>query len=289
MENDRPGHLERRAGSGAAGFRRQKNPPVASHAGLLKSRFPLPVVGPLPHRTIPLTNPSATCSIAWANWRPLAKPGLVRFDMKHSYLLLALAGTVLFSGCDKQTRLNTEKISLLSQKLMLLQQNQTTQLATIKSQLTSLAPLLDKVNNYYFEKTHEDAIFFHTNTLFLTLTVGRQIEARLAAAETDRQAGQSLLYAYHTNQIHTMYLCNALLEEAMTAQETRLEDKLHNDTRQMIAALNTDLQQQIKQLTPDPAELARRQAMAADLAQIKRDLATITLRLSHTNPPAAQP
>ena len=209
--------------------------------------------------------------------------------MKHICLLLALAGTVILAGCDKQTRLNTEKISLLSQKLVLLQQNQAAQLATIQSQLSTLAPLLDKVNNYYFEKTHEDAIFFHTNTLYLLLTVDRKIESELQQAATERAAEHALAYEYHTNQIHTLYLCNALLEESLTAQETRMEDKLTAGTRQMIAALNTELLQQIKQLAPDPAELARRQAMAADLAQIKRDLTNIILRLGLTKPPTAQP
>ena len=209
--------------------------------------------------------------------------------MKHICLLLALAGTVILAGCDKQTRLNTEKISLLSQKLVLLQQNQAAQLATIQSQLSTLAPLLDKVNNYYFEKTHEDAIFFHTNTLYLLLTVDRKIESELQQAATERAAEHALAYEYHTNQIHTLYLCNALLEESLTAQETRMEDKLTAGTRQMIAALYTELLQQIKQLAPDPAELARRQAMAADLAQIKRDLTNIILRLGLTKPPTAQP
>ena len=105
--------------------------------------------------------------------------------MKHKYLLLSLVGAALLCGCDKQTKLNMEK-------MVLIQQNQSKQLATIQAQLTAVAPMLDKVNGYYFEKSHDDAFFFHTNTLYLTLTVGRKIESRLQVAETDREAEHAL-------------------------------------------------------------------------------------------------
>ena len=209
--------------------------------------------------------------------------------MKHQYLLVALAGTILLTGCDKQTRLNTEKITVLSQKLVLLQQNQAQQLTTIQAQLTSLAPLLDKVNGYYFEKSHDDAFFFHTNTLYLLLTVDRKIEAELQLADTEREAEHALAYDYHTNQIHTMYLCNALLEETLAGQASRIEDKVNAETRRALADTTADLARQIQSLAPDPAETARRQALAADVAKIRSDLDQIKLRLGITNLPVARP
>lgn len=199
--------------------------------------------------------------------------------------LLALVGAVLLCGCDKQTRLNTERIELLSRKLVLLQQNQSAQLAVIQSQLASLAPTLDRKNSSYFEKSHEDAFFFHTNTLFLLLTVDRKIESELQAADTERQAEHALAYAYHTNELHTMYLCVAQLEETLASQESRIEDKVNAQTRQV----GEDLLKQIQLQAPDEIEIARRTDMAADVAQLKRDLGQIKLRLGITNPSAAMP
>jgi hypothetical protein len=209
----------------------------------------------------------------------------IEYYMNNKCFSLALAGAVLLCGCDKQTRLNTEKIADLSQKMVQLQKNQATQLAVIQTQLTSLAPMLDKMNNYYFEKSHDDAFFFHTNTLYLLLTVDRKIESELQIADAERQTEHELAYSYHTNQLRTMYLCTAQLEETLANQESRVTDKVNAQTRQV----GTDLLKQIQLLVPDKAETDRRQAMAADVAQLKRDFEQIKLRLGITNPPAAQP
>lgn len=209
--------------------------------------------------------------------------------MKNKCFLLSLAGAVLLCGCDKQTKLNTEKIAGLSQKLVQLQQNQAVQLATIQTQLTSLAPMLDKMNNYYFEKSHDDAFFFHTNTLFLLLTVHRKIEADLQVADSERQAEQALAYSYHTNQLRTMYLSVAQIEDDLAGQENRITDKVNAETRRVGAVASADLLKAVQSLAPDAAEISRRKAMAADVAQLKRDLEQIKVRLGLTNPPAAQP
>jgi hypothetical protein len=203
--------------------------------------------------------------------------------MKKIYFMLTSA--VLLCGCDKQTKLNGEKIEVLSQKIAQLEQTQARQVAAIQTQLTALTPALDKINNSYFEKSHEDAFFFHTNTLYLLLTVDRKIEAQLQVAETERQADSSLAYYYHTNQTDTMYFCVAQIESVMAGQESRLADKFNTETK----VLGDTLTGQIKLLAPDEAELARRKAMAADLKQIQSDLAAIKARLLLTNPPTAQP
>jgi hypothetical protein len=47
---------------------------------------------------------------------------------------------------------------------------------------------------------------------------------------------------------------------------------------------------QIKLSAPDAAEIARLKEMAADMAQIKRDIEQIKAQLAQmTNPPAARP
>jgi len=209
--------------------------------------------------------------------------------MKHKFFLLLIAGSAFLCGCDQQTKLNTEKIAVLSQKLVLLQQSQSQQLATIQSQLTSLAPMLDKMNSYYFEKSHDDAFFFHTNTLYLLLTVDRKIESELQTAATEREAEQAVAYSYHTNQLRTMYLCVAQLEETLAGQEGRITDKVNAETRRVVADVGADVLQQVKLLAPDEVESARRKEMAADVAQIKRSLDEIKMRLAITNPPAARP
>lgn len=202
--------------------------------------------------------------------------------MKNKCFLFSLAVAVLVCGCDKQTQLNTAK-------LVQLQQKQSVQIAALQAQLTSLAPMLDKMNNYYFEKSHDDAFFFHTNTLFLLLTVHRKIEADLQVADAERQTEHQLAYSYHTNELRTMYLCVAQIEEDLAGQESRITDKVNEETRKMGAALAADWQKQIQLLTPDKAEATQRQAMAADIAQLKRDLEQIKLRLSSTNLPTVRP
>ena len=177
----------------------------------------------------------------------------------------------------------------LSQRIVQLEQIQSGQMALLHTQLISLAPELDKMNNSYFEKNRDDALFFHTNTLYLLLTIGKQIELQLQAADAESTAQNSLIYSYHTNQISTAYLCAAQIEDAMTAQESRIEDNINAETRRLSVALNDALLKQIKlSLTPDAAEIARRKEMETEVAQIQRDLDMIKARLAITNQPATR-
>src|SRR5271170_6131663 len=114
--------------------------------------------------------------------------------MQKICFLLSLAGAVLFCGCNKQAKINNQKIDVLNQKIIQLEQIQSKQMEALQLQLTSLAPMLDKMNNSYFEKNRDDALFFHTNTLYLLLTIGKQIEAQLQAADTEREAQNSQAY-----------------------------------------------------------------------------------------------
>lgn len=222
--------------------------------------------------------------------------------MQKKYLLLSCLGAILFCGCDKQAKINSEKIQALSQKIGELESVQSKQLAVIQSELNSLAPTMDKMNNTYFEKNRDDALFFHTNTLFLLLTVGKQISAQLGVADTERQTQNSLAYSYHTNQLSTLYLCTAQIEDvlstqqsqlqaAMTALESRIEDNINNETKQANAALSDALVKQIKlSTTPSADEIARQTKMAADVAQLQRDLAAIKSRLDMlATPPVVNP
>jgi hypothetical protein len=221
--------------------------------------------------------------------------------MQKKYFLSALAGAALCCGCDKQTKINSEKIQILSQTIVQLEQNQARQMTAIESQLTSLAPMLDKINDFYFEKSHDDAFFYHTNTLYLLLTVDRKLESQLQVADTERAAESSLAYYYHTNQTDTIYFCAAQIRDAMSGQESRIEDaiagqgkKIEDDvnaeTRQVSTALRDELLKQIRLSAPDAAEAARLKEMAADVAQIKHDLDAIKMQLGQiTNPPAARP
>jgi hypothetical protein len=209
--------------------------------------------------------------------------------MQKIYLLLSLTGAALLCGCNKQAKINSQKIDILSQKIVQLEQSQSQQMAAIQSQLTSLAPMLDKINDSYFEKNHEDAYFYHTNTLYLLLTIGKKIQAQLQVADTEREAQNSLAYNYHTNQLGAMYLCTAQIEDSMAGQESRIEDNVNAETRQIGATLGDALLNQIKLSAPDEAEISRRKAMEAEVTQIQRDLDTIKARLGITNQPAARP
>jgi hypothetical protein len=231
--------------------------------------------------------------------------------MQKTCPILLFAVAILFCGCDKQAKINNEKINLLSQKIVQLEQSQARQMAVIQSELTALAPKMERIDSSYFEKNRDDALFFHTNTLFLLLTVGKQIEAQLQTAAAEREVQNALAFSYHTNQLGTLYLCTAQIEDAMNSQESRIGNALTNQenwihdemaeqekrieeniiaaSRQSSAALNDALSNQIKQVAvPDADETARRAKTEADIAQIQRDLAAIKLRLTATNPPASK-
>jgi hypothetical protein len=210
--------------------------------------------------------------------------------MKKTCLLLALAVAAVFCGCGKQTKINTAEIEILSQRVVQLQQNQARQMAVIQSQLASLAPTLDKINNFYFEKARDDALSYHTNTLYLLLAVDKNIESELQVADTERETESALAYAYHTNAMDLMSFYSAQIQDAMAAQESRIEDKVNAETRQVGANMSDELLKQIKLSAPDEAETVRRRQMEADVAQIMRDLDQIKVQLAQmTNPPAARP
>ncbi len=202
--------------------------------------------------------------------------------MKKIYLSVLLVGAVLFCGCNKQAKINSQKIDILSQKIVQLEQSQSKQMAEIQSELNSLAPMLDKMNDTYFEKNHEDAYFYHTNTLFLLLTIGKKIQAQLQTADSAREAQNSVAYNYHTNQLSALYLCTAQIEDALVSQEGRIEDNVNAQTRQMGATLSDTLQKQIESYQVEIA------AQKAATAQIQRDLDMIKARLGITNQPALQ-
>jgi hypothetical protein len=206
--------------------------------------------------------------------------------MRKIYFILSLAVVSCFCGCGKQNKINGQKIDLLQQKIVQLEQSQAQQTAELQAQLNSLAPMLDKMNSSYFEKNRDDALFFHTNTLFLLVTVAKQIEAQLKTADSERAVQNSLAYSYHTNELTTMYLCTAQIEEEMTEQEARIENNINAEAARLSAAANNTLLQQIKlSSTPDADELARRKELTAEIAQIQRDLNTIKTRLDITNQP----
>jgi hypothetical protein len=210
--------------------------------------------------------------------------------MQKIYLLLSFVVISLFCGCDKEAKINSEKIQILSQKIVQLEQSQSKQMVVIQSELNSLAPMLDKINNTYFEKNRDDALFFHTNTLYLLVTVGKQIEAQLQTADAEREVQSSLTYSYHTNQLSTLYLCTAQIEDAMNSQESRIENNINAETRRAGGVLSDVLQKQVELSSArDADEVARQKEMDAQVIQIQRDLATIKARLETTNLPALKP
>jgi hypothetical protein len=209
--------------------------------------------------------------------------------MRKNFLLFWLAGAALLCGCGRQDKINAQKIDELSQKLAALQQIQSNQLAGLHSQLNTIAPTMNKVSDSYFEKSHEDAIFFHTNTLYLLLLVDQKIESELQTAAAARKVDQDLAYNFHTNQVAATYLCATQILAAIAEQGNLIQTNINAQTKQMIAILRDDLLEHIKPPAPDAAETVRRQQLAADVAQLKSDLALIKSQLGITNAPAARP
>jgi len=174
--------------------------------------------------------------------------------------------------------------------MLQLQEAQARQMAVFQTQLTSLAPMLDKMNNFYFEKNHDDELFYHTNTLYLLLMVEKKIEAQLQIADTARAADSALAYSYHTNEMDMTYSSAAQIQDAMVTQEKRIEDNVNAMTSQSAASLSDELSKQIKLSAPDATEAARIKEMAADMAQIKSDLEALKVQLGRmTNLPAVRP
>ena len=193
--------------------------------------------------------------------------------------MLLLTATAFLCGCDKQAKINSAKIDILTRNLLQFEQTQAKQAAVVQAQLTALEPMLDKMNDYYFEKNHDEAFFFHTNTLYLVLAVDKKIEAQLQVAETDRAAQNAQAYGYFTNQMGTLFA----IQDALAGQEGRITDKVNAETKQASAAATDALMNQIKLLVPDADEIARRKELAADVAEIKRELGQIKAQLAPAN------
>ena len=199
-----------------------------------------------------------------------------------------LVGALLLVGCDKQAKINSQKIDILSEKIAHQDQIQSGQMKLLQAQMALLAPQLDKETSAYFEKNHDYALFFHTNTLFLLLTIGKQIEAQLSAADVARTAHDSQTYNFHTNELGTLYLCAAQIEEALNGQQNRMAEGINAETRRVSEVLSNALLEQIKlSATPDAAEIARRGKLEAIVVQMQRELEVIKVRLAGTNPVTA--
>jgi hypothetical protein len=222
--------------------------------------------------------------------------------MKKKFLLFTLTAALL-CGCDKQTKINSEKIQRLSQNILQFEQNQSKQMAAIQSQLTALAPMLDRMNSSYFEKNHDAEFFYHTNTLYLLLMVDNKIEAHLQLADKERAAQNAQAFMNHTNELGALYLTTAqILDalaglesrqedqltnqqsqilEALAGQENRLAEKVNDETRRVGTGVNEALLKQIKlSAVPDAAEIARRRSLEADVAQMKHELEQIKTQLA---------
>lgn len=213
-----------------------------------------------------------------------------RILMKTLFLAGLLTWANLLCGCDKQAKINSQKIDALSERMTHQEQIQSKQMALLQAQMAMLAPQLDKETSAYFEKNHDYALFFHTNTLFLLITIGKQIEAQLQAAEVARNEQNSRAYNYHTNQVSTAYLCAAQIEEELTSLAKKLEEQINTETRQTATGLSNALVNQITAATtPTPADLDWRKQMQLQSVQIQHTLESMSAKLSTPNilPPVA--
>lgn len=209
---------------------------------------------------------------------------------KNRFFLLWFLAAVCLCGCNKQAKINSQKIDELSQRITRLEQNQAKQMQVLQAELTELAPELNKVNSAYFEKDRDAALFFHTNTLYLLLTIGKQIETQLQLADSEREAQNSLEYAYHTNELSALYICTAQVSQSLIEEQKVIVDSVNAETRNLTADSQAAVLQSIQTSTaPDPALLPWRQSIQADLARLEQKLDLINNRLASTNLPANLP
>ena len=199
------------------------------------------------------------------------------------FILLVTAG--FLCGCNKQAKINSQKIDTLSQRITQLEQNQARQMQILQTELNELAPELNKANSAYFEKDQDAALFFHTNTLFLLLTIGKQIESQLQLASSEREAQNGMDYAYHTNELGALYICTAQLSQALVDQQKAIVDSVNAETRNAIADSRDAVIAQIKTSTaPDPTAALWRQNMQAELARLEGKVNAINARLQTNSP-----
>jgi len=205
---------------------------------------------------------------------------------KNGFFLSLLVAAVCLCGCNKQAKINSQKIDELSQRITRLEQNQAKQMQILQAELTELAPELNKMNSSYFAKDQDAALFFHTNTLYLLLTIGKQIETQLQLADSEREAQNSLEYTYHTNELGALYICTAQLNQSLIEEQKVMVDSVNAETRDLTAESQATILQSIKtSTTPDPALLPWRQSVQADLARLEQKLDLINARLASTNLP----
>jgi hypothetical protein len=199
-------------------------------------------------------------------------------------LLIVLVAAGFLLGCNKQAKINAQKIDVLSQRIVQLEQNQAKQMQVLQDELNELAPELNKMNSTYFERDQNAALFFHTNTLYLLLTIGKQIENQLQLADSERETQNAMDYTYHTNELSALYLCTSQITHALIDQQKAIVDSVNAETRNAIADSQDAVLAQIKaSAVPDPALAAWRQKMLAELAQLQVQVDALSARLPSTN------
>ncbi len=203
--------------------------------------------------------------------------------MQKAWIFLALAGLVVVCVGYQQTRTNTKKIEALSQKIVLLQQSQATQLQTVQSQLTSIAPMLTQTNSYYFAKSYEKALFFHTNTLYLLLTIGEKIDDQLEILDKERQAEAAVLDRRHSYLTNEIIFSTAEIKNEMAGLEQRIQEAINLETKQIGTSLGDLNGAQTKASAMAKDTIAQQVKMEAALTQIQRDLNLLKARLGFTN------
>jgi hypothetical protein len=210
--------------------------------------------------------------------------------MRQIQLLAGLAAAAMLCGCDKQVKLNTEKIDVLTQKMFTVQQNQSKQLADIQTQLASLTTRMDKTEAEYFLQSQDKALFYHTNALYFLLTIDRKIQSQFQLAEAARDSANTRAFFYHTNTLDTLYFCTSQIADALTAQEKRIEDSVKDESGRLAKNLGDALASQKAASAADKAEVIKQMAVMQDkLAQMQRDLEQLKAQLGKNGQPPGQP
>jgi hypothetical protein len=193
-----------------------------------------------------------------------------------------LIGSVAwFCGCEKQSKINGDKLDSLADRLAREEQVSSNKMLFLQGQLALLGPQLDKEAGDYFAKNHEAALFFHTNTLFLLVTIDKHIESQLQATETELAAQARTLYRDHTNELGTLLLSVAHIEETVQGQLNQLEEKINAESARLHAATSNALMQEIKLPPATTAdELAWRKQIQGELASLRHELETIKARFN---------
>ena len=105
--------------------------------------------------------------------------------------LASITAAALLCGCDNQTKSDTAKIEALAHKIDVVYSNSILLFSNqmdLASEIISVKRDMGQMNYYYFTNSHQDALFYYTNTMHVLLLLDKKLDLQFKVAEAQSQA-----------------------------------------------------------------------------------------------------